>query len=123
MEPQKDLIMMVLTLKDKADLVDVLSIIFQDSEFRMRSNYVNERTIQLTEELLHQLNFCNNATSALLASIQCFPKSRNVYGWLAGCIPALVKQFRMHEYELKSNMFCSAHVISRFKSSIKETLL
>jgi hypothetical protein len=120
---KKDFGTMNMTLQEKKDLVEVLSIIFQDSEFLMRAHAVNERTIHLTEELLHQLNFCNNATSSLLTSIQCFPKSKNVYGWLAGCITAIAKQFRMYKIKLKSNMFCSAHVISRFKSPLKETLL
>jgi hypothetical protein len=114
---------MNMTLKEKSDLVEILSIIFRDNEFLMRANYVNENTITLTEELLHQLNFCSNATSALLTSVQCFPKTKNVYGWLAGCIPALAKHFRMYKIQLKSNMFCSVHVIAKYKSSIKATLL
>jgi hypothetical protein len=79
--------------------------------------------LSLTEELLHKLNFCNNATSALLTGIKCFPKSKNVYGWLLGCIPAIIKMFRMHEIQLKTNLFCSVGVIQKFKNTILTTML
>lgn len=114
---------MNMTIREKRDLVELLSIIFHDREFLMRAHAVNEETVKLTEELLHALNFCNNATSTLLAGIQCFPKSKNAYGWLIGCLSAILKKFKMNSVRLKSNLFCSAHVISPFRDSIKTSLL
>lgn len=114
---------MNITMQKKKEIAELLSIIYQDRDFLRRAHAVNSETVQLTEELLHSLNFCNNATSALLAGIQCFPKSKNIYGWLVGCVSAILKVFRTHDIKLKSNLFCSAHVITPYRDIIKTTLL
>ena len=114
---------MTLTIQKKREIAELLSILYQDNDFNRRAHAVTPETIKFTEELLHKLNFCNNATSALLTGIQCFPKSKNVYGWLVGCVPAILKMFRMHSIQLKTNLFCSVGVIEKFKNSILVTML
>jgi hypothetical protein len=113
---------MKMTNQEKKELVEILSIIFQDKEFLSRAHAVNNETLTLTEELLNKLQFCNNATSGLLTAIQCFPKSPNVYGWLAGCVPSIYKVIKMNSVEFKSNMFCAVHGIDAYKMLLKTTL-
>jgi len=101
----------------------LLAIIFNDNEFLRRTHAVNSKTIKLTEDLMFNLNYCNNATTSLLTGIRCLPKSQNLYGWLLGCLPAILKVFKANKTKLQSNLFCAAHVIARYKNPIKLTLL
>ncbi len=88
---------MPLSMQQKKSTVELLAIIFNDNEFLRRAHAVNTKTIKLTEDLMSNLNYCNNATTALLTGIRCLPKSKNVYGWLLGCLPAILNVFKANK--------------------------
>jgi hypothetical protein len=91
--------------------MNAISFLHQDKDFNRCAHAVTSETVKLTEELLHKLNFCNNAKSALLTGVQCLSKSKNVFGWLIGCIQAILKIIKMHSIQLKTNLFCSVGAI------------
>ena len=114
---------MSIPIKKRREVVKLLSILFKDETLLSRAHAVNSDTVKYTEQLMNDLIFCNRATTLLMAGIRCVPKSKNVYGWLLGCLPALLNLFKVYENEMQASLFCSVHVIEAQKSGILITLL
>lgn len=113
---------MSISNEQKQQVAELMSIILNDSEILFHANKVNQKTVEYAEEIVVSFHFCNKATAALLAGIQCIPKSRNIYGWLLSCIPAVSRLVRANRQIFYSSMMCNIG-IQAHKSALKATML
>lgn len=114
---------MALSREQQDMLANVLSVVLLDNEYIHLARRINEKTLHLTEKMLNDLFFCNRATALLFNSLRCIPKSPNVYGWLLGCLPGVVKVVKAHSQKLQANMLCLTHIRANYFSEMKLTLL
>lgn len=114
---------MSLTLSQKQDIGEMLSIIFEDDSFVYYANKINDKTAQRAEEIMDMLIFCNTASTALFKSISCIPKSKNIYGWLISCVSAVVDVLKAHRNTLQGNMLCLNAIRAAHHSELLMTLL
>ncbi len=111
-----------LTNAQKQNTVELLSLIFNHNEFLQHASKVNAAVVEETEVVMNKLILCNEAITVLFSSIKCIPKSTNVYGWLMGCLPALVEIAKTHSKTLYTNRLCQ-NAIMAHKDLMKGMLL
>ena len=105
-----------LTNEQKLKTVELLSAVFNDREFLQHASQVNGEVVDQTEVIMNKLIFCNQAITVLFSTLRCVPKSRNVYGWLMGCLPALLDIAKMHSDTIYTNYICQKAIMSHKKA-------
>ena len=108
--------------EQKQQVAELMSIILKDTEFLFHVNKFNENNVKYAENIIISFHFCNKASAALLAGIQCVPKSRNIYGWLFGCAPAVMRLVKANRDIFQSSMLCDVGIRAH-TSALKSSML
>lgn len=111
-----------LTNAQKQQTAELLTLIFNDNEFLEHASKVNGTVVDETEVVMNKLIFCNQAITVLFNAIRCVPKSTKIYGWLMGCLPALVEIAKTHSKTIYTNYLCQKAIIPH-RDVIKRMLL
>lgn len=110
--------MLPLTISEKYELAELLDILLQTSQFSTNVQNINEITAQRAEELMEDVVFCSRATTVLFAAIRCIPKSRSIYGWLIGCLPAVLDIVKVNRDPLTISLLCYTPIRAKHYSNL-----
>ncbi|MDH5546211.1 MAG: hypothetical protein OEZ43_11495 [Gammaproteobacteria bacterium] len=113
---------MTLTYTQQKDVAELLAALFNDNEYLYHVNKINRETVRYAEDVIVMFRFCNKASAGLLAGIQCIPKSKNIYGWLLSCLPAVHKVVKANREIFYSNFMCDIAIQSH-RNALKGTMI
>jgi len=115
--------MLPLSMSEQDDLAKLLDLVLQTNEFSTNVRRINVTTAQLAEEMMADVVFCSRASAALFAALRCIPKSRNIVGWLLGCLPGVLEVVRHHGDHLMTNLLCHNPIRAKYYSALILSLL